>query len=440
MFRIDNASSVASLPTPATAGTEGYFTGGNPGTGTPPTILPADWLNMVQAELENIVLAASLTPSKTTYNQVLTAIQSLIASGIVTNVYTGGTTTGSANAQAVATVSPSASSFANGKVVICTAGYTNTGSATFSAGGETAVTIKKDSGSGLVNLVGGEIVTGDAVILVKNTGSSCWVLTSGFPLGAAAYLNIGANLVNDGSGNLALAYKPISSFKNLKILTTSGTSSTITADLITVTDSNGLTYTKSSFSQSYATGTSGAGGLDTGSIANNTWYYEYAIYNPTSVTWAALISLSATSPTLPSGYTAFARVGAIRYGSGTLLYKTQYGRDAQYIIGTSPSSGVGLATGSSGNVTTPTYTAVSISSAVPPTAAKIRVSLETQGGIAILNPNGNYGNDVSAGSQMTVSGTNTNIVSDMTLESTNIYYAGNASACAATCWGWTDNL
>ena len=45
------------------------------------------------------------------------------------------------------------------------------------------------------------------------------------------------------------------------------------------------------------------GGLDTGSKANSTWYYCYAIHNPTSGVSDAIFSANATTPTLPSGYT-----------------------------------------------------------------------------------------------------------------------------------------
>lgn len=54
---------------------------------------------------------------------------------------------------------------------------------------------------------------------------------------------------------------------------------------------------------------SGAGGLDTGSEASSTPYYLWLIYNPTTTTYAALLSLSATSPTMPSGYTKKRLVG-----------------------------------------------------------------------------------------------------------------------------------
>lgn len=79
MFRTDQPTAASALPAPAPAGAEGYFTNGNPASGVPATILDADWLNMTQEELLNIVEAAGLTPSKTTYDQVLLAIQQMIS-------------------------------------------------------------------------------------------------------------------------------------------------------------------------------------------------------------------------------------------------------------------------------------------------------------------------------------------------------------------------
>lgn len=77
MFRIDDPSAAAALPTPGAAGTEGYFTPGNPGSGIPATLVTADFLNMLQEELRNVVVAGGLTPSKTTYNQLLNAIKAV---------------------------------------------------------------------------------------------------------------------------------------------------------------------------------------------------------------------------------------------------------------------------------------------------------------------------------------------------------------------------
>lgn len=75
MFRIDSQGTAASLPTPAAVGpTVGYFTKGNPTLSIPPTVVSDDWLNMVQEEILNVILAAGLTPSKTTYTQLRDAI------------------------------------------------------------------------------------------------------------------------------------------------------------------------------------------------------------------------------------------------------------------------------------------------------------------------------------------------------------------------------
>ncbi|HDR8930427.1 TPA: hypothetical protein QDA84_000420 [Burkholderia vietnamiensis] len=77
MYRIDDATAATSLPTPEAAGTEGYFTEGNPATGTPATKVRGSWLNMIQEELCAILAAAGITRSKTSYNQVNSALQKM---------------------------------------------------------------------------------------------------------------------------------------------------------------------------------------------------------------------------------------------------------------------------------------------------------------------------------------------------------------------------
>lgn len=70
-----------------------------------------------------------------------------------------------------------------------------------------------------------------------------------------------------------------------------------------------------------------AGGLDTGSVAADSTYYCFAIYNPTTSTADFLFSTSSSSPTLPSGYTKKKRIaslvtdgaGNIRNGSYTFF-------------------------------------------------------------------------------------------------------------------------
>lgn len=91
MYRIDNATAAASLDSPTSAGPNpnGYFTGGNPGAGTPATIVEAEYLNMIQEELMSVLTAASISPSKAARNQLATAINSLIAAASATQFVRG---------------------------------------------------------------------------------------------------------------------------------------------------------------------------------------------------------------------------------------------------------------------------------------------------------------------------------------------------------------
>lgn len=69
-----------------------------------------------------------------------------------------------------------------------------------------------------------------------------------------------------------------------------------------------------------------AGGLDTGTIANNTWYHFYLIRRPDTGVVDVLISASASSPTLPTNYTQFRRIGAGRTNaSAQWVSFTQFG-------------------------------------------------------------------------------------------------------------------
>jgi hypothetical protein len=61
----------------------------------------------------------------------------------------------------------------------------------------------------------------------------------------------------------------------------------------------------------WAVGTA-AGALDSGSIANNTWYHVHQIRRPDTGVVDVLVSLSPTAPTLPTNYTQSRRIGAMR--------------------------------------------------------------------------------------------------------------------------------
>lgn len=100
---------------------------------------------------------------------------------------------------------------------------------------------------------------------------------------------------------------------------------TFTADEVVLKTAGGAVYLASGVNVTVNIATSGANGLDTGAEASGTWYYVWLIYNGTTV--AGLLSTSASAPTLPSGYTYRALVGAIRNdGSSNFIRFWQYGR------------------------------------------------------------------------------------------------------------------
>jgi len=75
----------------------------------------------------------------------------------------------------------------------------------------------------------------------------------------------------------------------------------------------------------WAVGT-GNGGLDTGSIANATWYHFYVIERVDTAVVDVVFSTSANSPTLPANYTLYRRIGAgLTDGSAQWTAFTQVG-------------------------------------------------------------------------------------------------------------------
>lgn len=236
----------------------------------------------------------------------------------------------------------------------------------------------------------------------------------------------------------------IQSFKNLKVQVTSNTAATITADTIALLNAANQTKVLSNINLTLATGTVGANGLDTGALAASSWYYLYAIHNPTTNTTACLMSLSATTPTLPSGYTYFARIGAIRCDASKYLMRTlQYGRKVQYVV--TPSTNTAnfplMASGTSSS-----YSAISVSNFVPPTASEIKlITLAPTAGNQIslaANTNSAAGSSTANPAPIWVANGNGNFIYPVSLllESSNLYWWTYGAGGYVYCVGWEDNL
>lgn len=233
-----------------------------------------------------------------------------------------------------------------------------------------------------------------------------------------------------------------SAFSGLKVQVISASQVVVTASEIFLKSSTEA-YLARSVSVTLDISTSGAGGLDTGSESANTWYYVWVIYNGSIV--SVIASASSTSPTLPSGYTFKVRAGAVRNDASSNLYRTiQYGKNAQYVIGTNPTEMIAIDSSVTADISTP-IAAIGVGAVVPATASRVRGVLSTVAGRACAAPNGNYGAYNSTTNPPPVSinpdtSRPANTPFDFVLESTNIYWASNSSNGRLNIIGWEDNL
>jgi hypothetical protein len=121
-------------------------------------------------------------------------------------------------------------------------------------------------------------------------------------------------------------------------LSTAGSSSTMTIAAGVANDSTNTTLMNLSSSiakttASWAVG-SGNGGIDTGAIANTTWYHFYEIERLDTGVVDVIFSLSASAPALPTNYTIYRRIGSGRTDSSAHWFAfTQAGN--QFIWATS---------------------------------------------------------------------------------------------------------
>lgn len=162
---------LAQADTAPTTGTPQYATDGDPATNKPATLFPAYAFNAIQDEIRNVIVAAGLTPDSTKWDQLQTAIQTMLQ-GSTTNV---GIDTGVANAYVVA-FAPALGApmpWAPFWIKVKTA---NTGPSTLNATG----TVEPWVGAGHQALQGGELVANGNALTYWNptlaAGAGSYVL------------------------------------------------------------------------------------------------------------------------------------------------------------------------------------------------------------------------------------------------------------------------
>lgn len=341
----------------------------------------------------------------------------VLDSRILTSAASGGTTYS-------VTFAPAISAFLAGLQYLFRADAANTGVCTFNANGIGAVAIKKLLDGSYVDLAAGDIPADHL----------CFMIYSG-TLGAMV-------LINPNQAAVVTAAR--TGFTNLVATVTGNTTMTITADEVTLKNASGQYVTKTGVNlTSLNTGNSGANGLDMGSIQANMSYFHFVIYN--GITVAGLLSLSSTAPTLPSGYTYYARSGAvITDASGNLLRTTQAGNKVFYNLGINPTQYPIVASGIQGSFGPSSWTpvAASVNGIVPSTAKLIIMILRftTGGNVSAIAPNTNYSGMYSVNPPFYSYGSSGNIPINLMLETRDIYYSGDGSGNQAQCMGWEDNL
>ena len=379
-----------------------------------------------------------------------------------------------------ATATPAVTAYATGATYSFVAANTNTGAATLSIDGLAAKSITKNGSVALTagdiqagkltwveydgttfqllnNIVyGGSITNGTinsltAPMTVANGGTGVATLAANSVVlgnGVAAVQTVapstsGNVLVSNGTTWTSQPFGApiIGSFSGLKVQATSNTAVTVTAAFVTLGATN-ASYTANTVSLSLATSTSGANGLDTGSVATSTWYSVWVIYNGTTV--AGLLSTSASAPTLPSGYTYKARVGWVRTDGSSNLWRTiQYGNRAQWVT---PAAGFqSMASGTSSGA----WLAVATGAYAPSSSSAIVVGMYkgNVNGIVAAHPNNAISLPTTSASTAVIwSGSNAStgipgmVQALMMLESTNIYWFSDNATTNLYAQGWIDNL
>lgn len=224
----------------------------------------------------------------------------------------GGTSSGTVNAQ---TLSAAQFSGVDGQIISFVAGLSNTGAMTISVGGSSPISVLKNGPSGPVPLVAGDVVAGNSYFIQYSTALAAFQLL----LSVAPTNPVGDFLRGYLWGN-TLSNNAVDAVNDIDISVGAAASDGTTPALMTLSS----TLTKRA-DAGWTVG-SGNGWLDTGSIADGT-YFAYIIQRSDTGVVDSLLSLSSTSPTMPASYDRKRRIGIIIRQGGTILAFIQNGDD-----------------------------------------------------------------------------------------------------------------
>jgi hypothetical protein len=303
----------------------------------------------------------------------------------------------------------------DGSIINFTANATNTGTATLNPSSFGAISILKDTTSGPVSLAGGEIVQNNPISVVYRAFDNAF------------------HLLNPPIQSAGGSTAPLCGATGLKIVNNTGAPNTavdVTIDSLVMVSPTGTVLNRSNVAVTLNFQVNGANGLDTGALANSSIYNVWMIDNGAAP--AALGSLSAVAPTLPTGYTYKCRMGAYPTdGSAHLLQAIAYGSETQ--LTTSAAFTSNLVNGTC----LATFSAVAFSS-IPPTATiaigKVLVQNTASAGVGRATAGPSIASVIAA-----TAATELYFRAAMTTAQT-VFYCSNNAGNALSAFGWVDKV
>ncbi len=290
MYQLDNSSGVTVMPEIAEQQSTGlFFTEG--GNGQEPSYPGADWFNIIQSELVNVLVDADVTPSKSTLNQLSTAIKKIIQK----NSASFAVDSGVANAYVVGLV-PALTARTEGQVIRFKVANTSNGACTVNDG----VGVVPLVGLALSALQGGEMVAGgDAWIQwhsTVGTGSYVLLFCSGgalqVPAGTKSGHAINSSQITGAVAHFAMSTPPVGWLKcNGAAISRTAYSALYAAIGITFGAGDGsTTFNVPDLRGEFVRGWDDARGIDSGRVLGSSQSDEIKLHTHTGV--AATVSYS----------------------------------------------------------------------------------------------------------------------------------------------------